>query len=377
MALFFPGSGQMYCGKKLRGVSTFIVFLLAGFGVLALSTESGAWGASLRCLMAIYVYSFLDAYYTARELNAEADPPPYQNPRVAAVLNLLTNGFGYFYLGARAKGLIVFMVMRLLGFALASVQWLWELMILGVAIDAYRIGRRELTRGKSTPMLASSGILQLGLSEGYVPERAPVEHNAPPVVTISSRLPSVVPLSLAGVLACAYAGLVLIGTIMPDYRVLDQSQVAWQQTEEERIYANHRYGVEFHVPAQWMFDRPDRGYLIQASSADGICRAGLLLDSISPISGLESGKAGIVTKILAENTNLRMIGQRTVKLGIHPGFEVTFSQALDDDEYLTRYVIARQGMTLYALLLTNRSRFDDDCRRLTDVIRLRLVLPPD
>ncbi|MBI4164176.1 MAG: hypothetical protein HY508_00400, partial [Acidobacteria bacterium] len=93
ISLVIPGSGQVYCGKKLRGVSTFVIFLLAAFGVVALNTESVLRGASLRYLAAIYIFSFLDAYYTALEVNVEKDPPAYQNPRVAAVLNLLTNGF--------------------------------------------------------------------------------------------------------------------------------------------------------------------------------------------------------------------------------------------------------------------------------------------
>jgi hypothetical protein len=72
-----------------------------------------------------------------------------------------------------------------------------------------------------------------------------------------------------------------------------------------------------------------------------------------------------------------LAGQRTANLGVHPGYEVTLSQDLGDDQYLTRYVVARKGMTLYSLVLANRARFDEDCRRLTDVIRIRLVLPLD
>lgn len=373
VSLVVPGSGQIYCGKKNRGIPTFIFSFFAAAGLLAFNTNASWWGDCLRALIALYIFSFLDAYYTAREVNAGKDPPPYQNPRVAAVLNLLTNGFGYFYLGERAKGLIVFMVMRLLGFALASVEWLWELMLLGVTIDAYRIGRREL---KSSPMPASSEVLQLSLREAYLPP-APVEQAAPPDPGHSSRLPPIIPLSLAGFLACVYAGLVLLGTIMPDYSVLDQSRVSFQQTGGERIYSNPRYGAELHVPAQWNFDFADRGFLVQAASADGICRAGLMIDSISPILGLESGKDSVVARVLGENPNLRLVGQRTSKLGVHPAYEVTFSQNLGDDEYLTRFILARKGMTLFSLMLTNRARFDEDCRRLTDVIRLRLVLPMD
>jgi TM2 domain-containing membrane protein YozV len=378
MALIIPGSGQIYSGKKLRGVVSLVFFLAGALGVLAFNLASPFWGVSLRCALALYVYSFLDAYFTSLELNAGKDPPPYQNPRVATALNLLTNGFGYFYLGERAKGLIVFLGMRLLGGALAQYQVVWELVSGLLAIDAYRIARRALQGGHGTPMLASSGVMQLGLSE--TPVRAP---SSPPPEPEwrgqlpPSRLPMYVPAAMACAVGAIYAGLVVLGSVMPDYHVIDQSQTTFQQTSEERIYANPRYGVEVHIPQNWNFDIPDHTALIQASSADGICRASLLIDSISPVSGLEREKNGVISRVLSENSNLRLAGQSTASLGAHPGYEITFSLGLDDDEYLTRYVIARRGMTLYALVLTNRARFDEDCRRLTDVIRLRLVLPMD
>jgi hypothetical protein len=149
------------------------------------------------------------------------------------------------------------------------------------------------------------------------------------------------------------------------------------QTAEERVYTNPKYGVVMHIPAQWMFDTSDKSFLIQATSADGICRAGLTLDAIYPFVGLESGKDAVVAKVLAENNNLRVTGQRVARLGARAGYEITFAYDLDEDEFLMRYVLARKGMTLYALVLTNRASFDEDCRRATDVIRLRLVLPPD
>ena len=377
ISLVIPGSGQVYCGKTARGITTLAFLLLAALGVLFLNMEHLWWGISLRALLVLYASSFLDAYYTAREVNAGRDPGPYQNPRVAAVLNLLTNGFGYFYLGQRAKGLIVFLAMRLLGFVLAQVEWVWELILVAIAIDGYRIGRGELARGRSAPMLASSGVLQLGLSEER-PAEPPASEPAPLLATAEpGGMRPIAPLALAGVLAFVYGGLVLIGTIMPDYRNLDQTRASVNQNAEEKTYANPKYGVEVHVPAQWIIDPSDRSFLIQAASADGICRVGLVLDSISPLTGLESGKEAIVAKVLSENNNLRLVGQRVAKLGVLPGYEVTFAYDLGEDEYLMRYVLARKAMTVYSLVLSNRASFDEDCRRATDVIRLRLVLPPD
>ena len=119
------------------------------------------------------------------------------------------------------------------------------------------------------------------------------------------------------------------------------------------------------------------GYLVQAGSADGVCRAGLVLDSISPFTKLESRKDSILTEIQGINPNARLVGQRESKLGVRSGYELTFSHMEGGYEILTRFVLPQKGMTLYSLILTNPAPFDEDCRRLTDVIRLRLVLPED
>jgi hypothetical protein len=60
---------------------------------------------AMLAVLVLYVFSFLDAYYVAREINAGMDSlVDSNNPRVATTLNLLTNGFGYWYLGERTKG---------------------------------------------------------------------------------------------------------------------------------------------------------------------------------------------------------------------------------------------------------------------------------
>ncbi len=376
ISLFVPGSGQIYCGKSLRGISTLVFSLLMAGGCLFLNPNSQWWGVSLRALIVLYGFSFLDAYYTAREFNSGKDPAPYQNPRVAAVLNLLTNGFGYFYLGQRAKGLIVFVGMRVLGGLLAGIPWVWELILMAISVDAYRIGRLELSGRRRAPLLASSGVLQLGLSEDR-PQEAPESLAAPPLPVEAGGLKPIIPIALACVLAVAYWGLVLIATIMPDYRILDQSRASVNQTAEEIVYSNPKYGVEMHIPVSWSLGPQHRNLLIQAMSPDTTCRAGLALESISPLSSLASMKEAVIQRSLDQNPNFRMVGQRVAKLGVRSGYEVTFTFDLDGAEYLMRYVLVRKGMTVYSLVLTNPATLDDACRRVTDIIRLRLVLPVD
>ena len=88
-------------------------------------------GYSIMIGLTMWIFSFLDAYFTAAEINAGQDAQvDVQNPRVAVVLNLLTAGFGYFYLGERTKGLailvgtqIVRFQSRVTGFSGGVVLW--------------------------------------------------------------------------------------------------------------------------------------------------------------------------------------------------------------------------------------------------------------
>src|SRR6266481_8886128 len=118
LSLLLPGLGQFYCRKNSRGAWTLAFFLLSlGATIWLTPMLVGAdsdlaafgWGILLRVAVFLYVFAFLDAYFTAREMSAGTDPFIAESPRVAAILNLLTRGFGYFYLGQRAAGFAVFL----------------------------------------------------------------------------------------------------------------------------------------------------------------------------------------------------------------------------------------------------------------------------
>lgn len=378
VSLIIPGGGEIYCGKRIRGISSLGFTAVALAGVILINPSNPWWGVSLRTLTALYIFSFIDAYYTALENNCGKEPGPYQNPRVAAVLNLLTHGFGYFYLGERGKGLLVFLGLRFVAAALGRAPWVMEFVLLGIAIDAYRIGRREILKPGATPMMSSSGLTLLGLTDEPRHHATPAaEPSTVPPVAERKGLPESIPLAFASILGLLYGGTVLLGAIMPNYQVLDQSRASFSQTGEEKIYSNPRYGVTMHIPASWSFANPGGGYLIQAASTGGACRAGLALDSLSPFKGLESRKELILAEIQRVNPEARLVGQRQSKLGVRSGYELTFSHLEGGYEILTRFVFARKGMTLFSLILTNPAPFDEDCRRLTDAIRVRLVLSED
>ena len=145
LSLLVPGAGQFYCGKNGRGGMT-LAFWLLGLILCAAHPSTAIVGESLFVMLVLWIFSFLDAYFTAIEINrGQDDVVDEENPRVAVTLNLLTAGFGYFDLGERTKGLILFVatqVARLvvpaagfwgitIGLGLLIVQML-------VALDAYR-----------------------------------------------------------------------------------------------------------------------------------------------------------------------------------------------------------------------------------------------
>jgi len=170
ISLVVPGAGQTYCGKSGRGVLTLLAFAggvvlsVVGFSVETSSGSDQIAGIGVMVAFVLYVFSFLDAYYVAREINAGTDwlVDP-NNPRVATTLNLLTNGFGYWYLGKRNKGWIAFLVlgilMRGLSRAMGDSPWTTLLLLipLAMALDAYRIAHRQIEeqRAASPPAARS------------------------------------------------------------------------------------------------------------------------------------------------------------------------------------------------------------------------------
>lgn len=150
LSLLIPGVGQLYCGKMGRGGITLAFWLLGLLFCFTGQTQLVGMGAVV--MFVLWIFSFLDAYFTAIEINRGQDEQvDVQNPRVAVTLNLLTAGFGYFYLGERTKGITLFIVMqasRLLfaqmtGFVGGAISATLVILQLLMAADAYRIARQQ------------------------------------------------------------------------------------------------------------------------------------------------------------------------------------------------------------------------------------------
>ena len=195
LSLFIPGLGQLYCGKGVRASFTFVFFVI---GIcLCFAPADNIRGLGMSTAFCLWIFSFLDAYFTAQEINQGiSDQVDVSNPRVAVVLNLLTAGLGYFYLGERTKGIVLFIVLNILKVIVHSTSPFWSgvvslLMIsvgLVMAADAYRIARAQIRE-----------CLVAGLLSPGAPAIKP------------SRLPAFFPVSLAVVASVGFCALAVVG----------------------------------------------------------------------------------------------------------------------------------------------------------------------
>jgi TM2 domain-containing membrane protein YozV len=144
----------------------------------------------------LWVFGFVDAYMTAGESNRGIEPKSVDNPRVAAVLNLTTRGFGYFYLGERGKGIALFVILSIVQlFAsvltgrLAALVTVAALAVtIWISVDAYRLARRA-----------------------FDSQVASMELPPPPQ---ASRLPIAVPLAFAGLTVFVHVALIVTGLVI-------------------------------------------------------------------------------------------------------------------------------------------------------------------
>jgi TM2 domain-containing membrane protein YozV len=194
LSLILPGAGQLYCGKSFRGGVT-LCFSLVGAVLCFMRRQPNLQGTGVLLVVVLWVFSFLDAYFTATEINSAQDAQvDAQNPRVAVTLNLLTAGFGYFYLGERAKGMAFFVgtqivrfgVPRMTGYKGGLVAVVLLVVQVTMGVDAYFIARRQLTEAL-----------------GPAPEQ--------PVPITASRVPAFVPIGLAGIVGAGFFMAMIVG----------------------------------------------------------------------------------------------------------------------------------------------------------------------
>jgi len=147
-SILFPGLGHLYL-RFWRHAAWIIgcEFLL----LLFLVTGNNQWHAwAIFAAPSLYLFAIVDAYFAAREWNAGVTGWMIgANPRVTAILNLLTKGFGYFYLGDRTKGIVCFLAISFAQSLLLLHTNIWTQVFaislqVAVALDGYRVARERL-----------------------------------------------------------------------------------------------------------------------------------------------------------------------------------------------------------------------------------------
>lgn len=257
LSLVVPGAGQMYAGRFNAGLWTMLVFL-PSLLVAIVSFGRTAGGYGLYFAFSLYIYGFLDAYFSVLEANAGiAGLISGSNPRTAATLNFMTNGFGYFYLGERAKGVLMFLGMgvlrNVLNLAFPHSPWLllfWSMVQVGFAWDAWRIARRQLLQN--------------------APELAGHSWRA----AAAGQMPPVLPVAVAVLLTLPFVAWLLFGIAGQGASGIDVAGAHTTTTGDVMDYSNPRYRLHALFPAGWVLEsEPGR---LAAHSSSGACRMILL-----------------------------------------------------------------------------------------------------
>jgi len=244
LSILFPGLGHVYL-RFWRHAAWIIGCEL----VLLLSVVGGEsqWHASaIIAAPALYLFAIIDAYFSAREWNAGITGWMIgANPRVTAILNLLTKGFGYFYLGDRTKGIVCFLAISAAQAVLLLHTNIWTRVFaislqVAVALDGYRVARERLL--DHHPELRS-----LPTDEG----------NTSNVVDAANtgKFKPAVAMGFFAVFGTAM--LVAYGTLMALNGHSIKSSGALEQGPAGLTYRSLQEGIEVTVPEGWTAFRAD------------------------------------------------------------------------------------------------------------------------
>ena len=335
LSLACPGAGQIYCGKTTRGLWTLGMFLPAVVTTIYLTRQLGSsegmedalfWGVVLRIALFLYVFAFLDAFFTAREMTAGTDAFIAESPRVAAILNLLTRGFGYFYLGQRRLGFAIFFGLMFFQAPLAKIPGgnvAIEFILAIMGVHAYSIARKNEKEILATVQLPTE----------------PAHAN---------RLPTSIPIGLALLLAAGYLALMSLGILMPDYSHVSQSKALVSHDAQGVIYQNPAYHVSLRAPAFWSITHNEPTYILLALRSDHACSATLQPLAWSPLIGIAAFKGLLSFQFskMKEMTGQILDEQPTVLSSVTAS-DISVSVKRGTTQILEHHIIARKALTLY------------------------------
>jgi TM2 domain-containing membrane protein YozV len=353
LSLIFPGAGLVYCGKRGAGVATAIFFCIALTLMFSLPTTNPFWGVGLRAALVLYGYAFIDSFYTAREINAGmAQYIVGNNPRIAAMLNLITTGFGYFYLGERKKGIAVFIVLRVFNSIATSAQGpsrmpmllLLELVLVVLSIDAYRLAREQLRQAFPDVNL-----------DPFAP---------------GSGLPALVPAALAGFFAFNYAALACVGLLLPDFRQAGGSGSIAEQQDGTHSYVNNQYGFSVTFPGDWTVEQAQGANMfLQAKRFGGGCSVQIIGEARLPIMTATAYGAVLRKGIESNDKGFKWLSEKPATLSGLNGQEESFIASVRDIDIRQNYVVIPRGLSMFNLVETVATGLMDRCSGDFDGIR--------
>lgn len=365
LSLLLPGLGQIYCGQKRRAAWTFFFLALGAVCVIAFAgsaAEGGSLflGIGLRTVLVLYGFSFLDAYFTAQEMSKGTHQLLHYNPRVAAVLNLLTRGFGYWYVDEKKKGVILFFVVGIADrVALAShetrlttVLFIFvEIALTVMAVDAYRIATR-----------ANEQALMAG-------------HAAPLPVQPGSGLKPAIPLAFASLLVLAYLTLAVVGIAVPEDENPDQSQAVVKDTPDGSAYVNGKYRTELPAPREWTVQKGEEKEFARAEYMDGACSVILTRTVGLPLISTHHLPDQLLKEIQKEQPSFKLVTTKPSELGGKAAHDIIFSADVKGIVVTQTYAYVEDGFWLNFVVITEAEPLRESCDPAVQSIRKQIVLP--
>jgi hypothetical protein len=171
LSLLWPGWGHWRAGRRVRAVWTAGMCLLL-WAILAAGMLCGLPVLTMNAaftLPALYLFAIADVRHAGGD-------DAGRNPRIAALLNYTTKGFGYFYLGKRLRWMAalaaLLLVQALLVRGVVAEPWGMALALglqLGIAADGYRLAQAGGEPAAARPVWrvwAAAGLAWLVVAGG-------------------------------------------------------------------------------------------------------------------------------------------------------------------------------------------------------------------
>ena len=254
------------------------------------------------------------------------------NPRIAAMLNLLTAGFGYFYLGSRTKGIVWFILSRAM-FAVANtksavLQVIAEVACVVVALDAFRIARNQQR-------------------EAFPPESTATFDNSP-----QRGLSPIVPVALGAFMVLNYALFITFGIMVMSTKNsrLHQAPPVTTSLPEGGILWKDGSGLEVKLPYGWQVTEGSKEYRLDAAQPELGCKVILTEESSFPLISNQTVARRVESHIRKSNPTYRWLSEGPASLGDKQAYVLNFELTFKQIPVMERITFVHHGITLFSFI---------------------------